>query len=734
MRSTLKSLVRQFFMRENGAVSLYAIIITLLLFIFNAVLIDFARIMVAEREADQATKAALRSTMSAYNEDLKSYGLFGFDGDEAKAQEIFENVFTKHLEMGEGDFFQYTDTTPVEGETSVSFHEGRMLSSEETIKYQILEEMKYIAPIEIGESIIDGFLQISEAMEEASTYAKVASDIEPLVEDREENLDRVNELLTEAKGLTDDMDPWMNGSTNSEFPEVNDLNDLVTHVEQYQEIREDERDGEDDEDMDDEEREELDESIEDADTFQENVEEFLERIETRISSITSLLNEALEALEVAEVKNQEIEEKIAAGRNEARGNYAESQDARDDLSENPGQSGDYDDAMDGINDANQQLEDVVIDEEFFTELKGRISLAIQEAEADELSELSLIRPMVTESDLESSPIIWLENAIDSTQEAFNDLSTAVTRAYDMMTNDRPEMYEEEVDDGTVDDEREDADEQLDGANETLDDLLDEAEQLAGEVEMMGELIDLVSKYQGAMENAEEFNRETTDELTEDAMSIVDAIFARVGDVLLSARDEIYVNEYILTKFQHHDFSLEGSERFLLENNEVEFIMYGLSTPGANFGAAMTELFAFRFAVNFIEAFTDNDVRAFGKFMWVAALVYALKETINDMNEIQEGPIEFFAGIPFITSYKDYLRLFLFVHLEGNKIARMMGLIEKNTDVDLTKTSTYLESSSASSLDLWFLPGITDMLSRTEVLDGRVQNNRYKIQKDLIYSY
>jgi len=735
MWSILKSHVRKFFIRENGAVSLYAIIITLLLFIFNAVLIDFARIMVAEREADQATKAALRSTMSAYSEDLKSYGLFGFDGDEAKAQGIFDNVFSKHLEMGDGDFFQYTDTTPVEGESTVSFHEGRMLSSEETIKYQILEEMKYIAPIEIGESVIDGFLQISEAMEEASTYAKVASDIEPILEDREENLDLVKELLEEVKGLTDDMDSWINGSNNSEFPQVNDLNDLVSHVAEYKYIRTDERNSEDDEDMDEDEREELDERIEDADDFRENAEDFFERIEIRMASIDTLLNEALEALEEAEKSNEEIDKMISEGREEGRENYGESQVARDELSENPGQSGNYDDAMGGINDANQQLELVVIESEFFIELKDRISLAIQEADSDELTELSKIRPMFTDSALKNNPISWFENAVDLTQTPYNDLKTAVTRAYEMITNDRPEMYEEEIDGRTVDDERENADEELDNANEDLDELLDAAEELSGEIEMMGDLIDLVTKYQGAMESAEDFNRETTDELTEDAMSIVDAIFGRVGDVLLNARDEIYVNEYILTKFKHHDFSKEGSEKYLLENNEVEFIMYGLSTPGANYAAAMTELFAFRFAVNFIEAFTQEEVRAFGKFMWVAAIVYALKETIIDMDNFLKGnPVEFFGDIIFAPGYKDYLRLFLFIHLEGKKVSRIMALIEQNTDSDLTAAGTYIEATSSSSVKLWFLPGITEMLGETGILKGRVKDSHYIIEKETIYSY
>jgi len=165
-------------------------------------------------------------------------------------------------------------------------------------------------------------------------------------------------------------------------------------------------------------------------------------------------------------------------------------------------------------------------------------------------------------------------------------------------------------------------------------------------------------------------------------------------------------------------------------------MYGLATPGANFAAAMTELFAFRFAVNFIEAFTRDGVNAYGKFMWVAALVYALKETIIDMNNIADDsePVEFFRGIRFSPDYKDYLRLFLFIHPEGNKISRIMALIEQKTGSDLTDSGTYIEANSSSSVKLWFLPGITEMLGETGVLEGRVIDNHYIIEKETIYSY
>jgi len=173
----------------------------------------------------------------------------------------------------------------------------------------------------------------------------------------------------------------------------------------------------------------------------------------------------------------------------------------------------------------------------------------------------------------------------------------------------------------------------------------------------------------------------------------------------------------------------------LENNEVEFIMYGLSTPGANYAAAMTELFAFSFAVNFIEAFTQEEVRAFGKFMWVAAIVYALKETIIDMdNFLNEKDVQFFGDFIYSPEYKDYLRLFLFVHLEGKKVSRTMALIEQNTDSDLTAAGTYIEATTSSSVKLWFLPGVTEMVGKTGILEGKVIDNHYIIEKETIYSY
>ncbi|MCM2677127.1 TadE/TadG family type IV pilus assembly protein [Alkalicoccobacillus plakortidis] len=226
MKKWLRKAFHKFIISENGAVSIYAIMITLLLFIFNAVLIDYIRIMTAERKVDQAVKAAARSTMSSFDKSMMgSYGLFGFKGDEA---DIFEKVVREHLDTGEGDYFRFADTRLVDDSASVSFNEDMMVASKDTFEYQILEDMKYKAPLEIGSAILEGFLSVSNEMEEASNFVDVAAEVQKLIDDREEALEKVREEVTKAQEKSKTLETNFEGSSSRLFPEANSLAVLQT--------------------------------------------------------------------------------------------------------------------------------------------------------------------------------------------------------------------------------------------------------------------------------------------------------------------------------------------------------------------------------------------------------------------------------------------------------------------------------------------------------------------------
>ncbi|WP_102272016.1 DUF5702 domain-containing protein [Cytobacillus massiliigabonensis] len=687
----VKKCFHKFFIDEKGAVSIYAIIITLLLFIFNGVLIDFVRIMAAERETDNAIKAAIRSTMSAYNQDVKGYGLFGFDGGQGEADEIFKKVFEENLDLEEGDYYRFIDTKP-EGEITTTLDEDRMLSNKTTIEYQILEEMKYIAPMEVGKSIIEGFLQVSEAMEQASVYVDIAESIQKDVDKREEKLDKAKEKLDDARGKSSSSSILATALEKS----IEAYNDLISNPP--------------DDDASDEDKAAYEQSVKTAEAA---VIAAATALLAELNNVLADLQEALKLVEEAEELNKKVEKTIKDKRAEARNNYGSANEAAKLKQKDKGNANG---TKDGIAEANAKLDDYVIKQAFFDSLKGKINEAIILVESNIVGVSQFLASFPGGGGL-SIDISGQTSAIDG----------AVT----IITKDRPVIKDEEVKEKDKE-----ADKNLEDVNKQLDDALREAAKYTHDNQLLQEIAVLAEKYQGAIESSQnEFNREDPDKAAKDAMDFVDKVFKAIGDTLLDSRDKVYINEYILTKFKSHDFKLTGADSFSLENNEVEYILYGLNTTGANFSAAMTELFAFRFAVNFLEAFTKPHVRAFGPYMWVAALAYALEKTIDDLVEIQKGKsIQFFSNLKFETTYKDYLRIFLLIHPEGNKIARMMALIENNTGADLTMLPTYMSGEASTSVKLWFLPGVTKMLGQTGAITGRVENGRYFIDKKIDYSY
>lgn len=728
----MKKLFHRFIIDENGAVTIYAIVITLLLFIFNAVLIDFIRIMVAERDTDKAAKAAVRSVMSAYNKDVKAYGLFGLNGENANDE--FKKVLDENLKQ-EGDYFRFVDTKPEE--SKVVLNDNRMLSNKTTFEYQVLEEMKYIAPMEIGKSIIEGFLAVSEAMEQASTYADIATSIQDDVDKREDLLDKVKSKLEIAKQRNDELKKIVQDppSSDGKFPIVRNMKDMLKHLNKYKEIKEregdDESDKDDDSDKEDDEKEKRKQDQKDAKTYEKRVKELVETFELKSNAIREELKEAKELLEQAEELNKTVKKTIDDKRKENQENYSNANEAAN-MREND--RGNANGALNNIEEANKKLDDYVIDDEFFNKLKRKINLAIDEVETGNNTNLAgyinKLKEKVNGSGLYQDTY-GVASIADKLRAHHNLLTDLLEDALAIISGDRPKIKDEEVEQ-----KEEEAEENLDKVNEELDKALEDAEKYSKDNELLQEIANLVAKYKGSIENSKnEFNREDPDKVAKDAMSFVDKVFNALGDALINSRDKAYLNEYILTKFKSHDFSVKGADGMSLDNNQVEYIMYGLNSTGANFSAAMTELFAFRFAVNFVEAFTQQSVRSFGPYMWVAALAYALEQTVVDLIDIKNGkPIKFFEGINFFTTYKDYLRIFLFLHPEGNKTARTMALIDQDTGSDLTELPTYISGQVETSVKLWFLPGITKMLGKTGILNGKVDGNRFLINKKVDYSY
>ncbi|MCM2677126.1 DUF5702 domain-containing protein [Alkalicoccobacillus plakortidis] len=395
-------------------------------------------------------------------------------------------------------------------------------------------------------------------------------------------------------------------------------------------------------------------------------------------------------------------------------------------------------AAEGLNGAIEALEELILEDEYFTNveepLDAAIYLTLTDRGGDALDKFLKEKLQEIQSGrLEQTLLSALHiSTIDGKVEDFikaKDFMEDVITA----TNNIPELKEEEG----VEAKENEAKTEFNKAKKQIE----EFTGLVVDFNNYAQLKERESRYIEFAENEieqKELKTETKEDLADSSMNIVDLIFGSIGDVLINGRDRAYINEYIMMRFNHHKFTSRGLKAGGSTESEIEYILYGQPTPQLNVGAALGELYAFRFAVNFIEAFTDDFVRKSGKFILLFATAYALIETTRDFAEIMnDRPINFIdvgKGRDFMTGYGDYLRLFLFVHPNGNKMQRTLARIDQKTGNDLTKTATYIEGEVEASVELWFLPGVADMLGKTGILDGQMNGNEFRIRKKAIYSY
>ncbi|MFD2046159.1 DUF5702 domain-containing protein [Ornithinibacillus salinisoli] len=746
MKSIIKKFWHKFFINEHGAVSIYLIIIALMLLLFNAVLIDYARILVAERQTEEAAKTALRSTMSSYNTSLQNKGLFAFDGDQGGAESIFADVFQKNLSTGEGEQFNFLGLSPVEVEISLDIHLERSLANKDILRYQILEEMKYKAPVEVGEALIKNFLSVSEQVEQASDYAKISKELNDDAKEREETLDEAEELIKEAKNLLDSIHGEIHNSTTSTYPNVQVIEDILEHHVKYTDDLEDIENAEEDSGSDDGDGESGGDEAEEID-----VEELKERTQTFKNQSLSLLDDLIATSRDAVEKLEEALELIE----EAEETNSDMQDKLDDHINN-GSSGDYDNAKDISEDLNEStvgentegsLDDYVYDEELFTNVKDAVESAIRSLKVESGPRTDALipklendfRPAIADNfDRNKGRII---RDVGFSREYHSTTTTKVEEALELLENGRSEYKENEEEIAEKEDE---ADEGMDESKSQLDeieDAINNAAGAAGDNQKLAELGQKANEYGEAIEaNNSEFSMEDRDDTADEAMSFIDTLFNNLGDLLLTARDEVYINEYILMRFNSHDFDKSGFEANAFENNQVEYIIYGKELHGMNYFAALSEIFAVRFAINLAAGFMQPEARGFGPFIWAYALSYAFGATANDMRILTNGdPIEVFPirgrGSEILTmDYKDHLRLFLFAHPEGGKFQRLMAVLDSETGENLIENPTYISAQATSSMKLWFLPQIIDLIESANAISGRIEGNTFFIEKEVNFSY
>lgn len=717
-------------------------------------------------KSERLVHAATRSVMSAYIPELqRSYGLFAYG--ETEPSLIFSGVLERSLEYKEREgMLPIMDAKLVSSSVELS----RELGNYEVFKTQINEEMKYKAPVNFAIEVVGRFKPMSQTMKEASGAVEVLEKVQKLYDKREAELDKMLELMKKAGQRTDGVVTSIgtagSGGTG-DIPDsplsgsVSTATDMAAQYHDYK-IQKDRVSSETPP------SEKINVPVGlDGETREEDNPGFLEWIslllkidqyERESGSATARVNHAVgsafpphtndlikarEHLLKAKDYNTEMSAVIATiGTRSADGAYDTV--TRSDI---PGADGG---PSGNTSKIREEMKKLPLQAEFFTEMEKHIT----DQETDFL---------FMKSKVELLESVLPRAFSDSGMSAFNlKLNAAAAGQAASQYNGRYGSGGSAIK----------AIEGKFAEHRTHDEKRKEFEKQAkGELEKANELIKFLSESKGHLEDfkeVEKFFQENVDlnrasvealETTngeedpaaagKDSMEKMDGFFGGISGILDATGDRLLQNEYASDHFSNFDFSkiealtkpgapIDGAaaaELLSIDQQELEYILYGFGNPGGNLAAAYGEIFAMRLAIRTMEALVDPEILMFGNPLVILAkaILEGLIAAIADMTKlITVGHIDLAKTLPIKLTYKDHLRLFLFAHPgNDNRLSRMLALIRFDTGVNPDDHYTYLSGDTAISIPIWFLPGVMKTLG---VGGGTYAGKEYAVDLQADYSY
>ncbi|GIP37297.1 hypothetical protein J31TS4_05770 [Paenibacillus sp. J31TS4] len=743
--------------KRDGSVSVTILLLVVPLFLFHAVLIDYARIRIADRETEYAVRAAGRSVLSSYDRKLQPYGLFGLAGDEALRKERFNEVFAYQLASPAGSGFSYLDlrAEPDDRSNQALYSLGNPI----VFQRQVLEEMKYRAPLSYAESIIGLFQKtgMSEELGAGAAHFENAERLEALLEKLDKELDetwdeamaymelasslhaRYSSLLSELNSLSERIGFHTADSVRKLMEELDRaIRLLQDNVASQQESVRNMHNSMNN--ADEEQQESLTQAIESVEQSIAEAEaslnelferkQSLEQLLTDIAAYVALVTQASAGWASDVHSLQQANSRLAERIEQARLANERLRAARQELMEQSNQAG-----------ADYWKSVPVYDMEFFSSYKtdaGKVAAMLQ-AMKDR----------------------W-EATSRFSGEPYEELMVSVQTYGRQIAEFRQTRESEEHQRG----ERTQKVRQAKSEQKAkLERILSEVRKVTGECgegdrpfyETLGttrQKGSLAAKYAGLRTDQEAIEGVDVDPLApKDAETGVKgavSILKAIPGLLLGLRDKAYTAEYALTKFNYRTMRVEEEKggkpaaRTLsaplthpLAGQEAEYVLYGQTSCTANLTSAYGEMYLLFLAVRTVENMMEPDKQALrlGSPMlaFLTAAAEGALEAWTNMKTLLDGDrTALFLRLPQLTvSYPDLLRIFMLLHgREAGMTARMQALIELNTEVPLTDRLTYLQSTATASIRLWFLPGLFRLAGE----EGQVRQGRWHITKTEVTSY
>ncbi|WNS41033.1 hypothetical protein [Paenibacillus sp. MMS20-IR301] len=728
--------------REEGSVSIFLIMILAFVFLFTSVLIDYARIAAVNVQQERLARAALRSVMSSYDIGLRdSYGLFAFGGDDG--DQLLSKVLNDNLyESGRSDAF---NLLPVKMDSSL-LEWSRPLGSYEIFRRQIIEEMKYKAPVDFALELAGKLKPLSAAMAEASRTTQVLGELQPLYDRREEALGRMlqkrrDAAVSAAKLLKLIMDPPADSIEPVRIDELASAADIPAMYTDYLQKNEADPLRVSDNDS---------QSATDMVLYETGAAEIIKEIPLKLAAFqaenAALLGEAEAALEEAVQLNGQMEAILVQSR--------EAGDAA--AAEDPARN--WDIPADGeevyagsLKELQNQAESLILPASEIRTLENNIESQRNAALPMELPVQALPELLGGALKLTADKELMMAGVL-SAAKAVNQY-----RQYGSIITAEAAQIESRR---TSDSQRKEVEQQ---AEVKLGDAMKLLDELRGLGERAGEAMEYFRSLRQYYQEIVAFNNGVVQEAAaasdskeqyapgKSPMKNMDGLYAAISSVLGGARDRLYQTEYSAMYFTHFDLSRlfapadNGTAPGILElageqlgpqAQELEYILYGFYNPAGNVAAAYGEIFALRLAVRTMEGLIEKAGLGNPLAVLAAGFLYGVEMAVQDMLLLsRDGELPLSKYLPAQLSYRDFLRLFLLLHGGGEEqLARMLALIRLKSGINPAGQFTYASAELTLGMPLWFLPGVVKLIGYGAGLSGDVRGKVYYRKARADFSY
>lgn len=728
--------MRRFFGAEAGAVSIYFIAATAAFVLLTALLIDYARIAAFRKQAELSVKSGARSVLSSFDPVVYArYGLFIRGGEAAEA--LFRETLQGNAVSPRAGFFPFLDTRW----ENVEVTESRPLATHEVFGRQVLEEMKYKAPIDLTLELAARFRGLSGVVKEARNTVDHLERMREAYDRREAALDKALERQRQHGGEVARLlkafvpSPPMPLAAREANGVVANVVDAAAQYDDYVDKRREDEARLEAIRHEEERREQGEEETSPSSSLEKPQHEALiAAYETSTAKLAASMGAMSASLRLAS-------ERFLASARDAWFEARTANEEMERIAQEAGTvsaSGDDEEAAadaEALAELRRTAESLVLDERFFAQYEAEIRQ--QHAEgislADRASDFSALAAAVPQSSGLGEALRGKADRLQNDCSAYGTkyaapgeiLEARVSAFGAYRSHDEARKQEEEK-----------AKSAWSGAARFLNALSGKSGTME-EREAFARVSDLYRRNlewnRTEAEHAEASLPAGPAEGRDAAMSGADGVLDMLGSVLLGARDQLYFSEYAIARFSHYDPAyikemLDGGDAPLdLERQEAEYVLYGLNNPAGNIAAAYGEIFAFRLAIRTAEGLMECRGMGHPLLVLAAALAYGISHALLDLYRLAEqDSVPLAKRLKVDTSYIDYLRLFLLLHGgSSNKMARMIAVMELRTGLSFEGAYTYMSGEGTASVKLWFFPGLLRLTGRFGSLGGTVKGNRYE---------